>query len=63
MLALDVGRQIDVLSAFDKSTIDFAITNDVLIELIKTTEQPDVLNVRMLMEEEEDMEENSSDSD
>ena len=41
----------------------FAITNDVLIELIKTTEQPDVLNVRMLMEEEEDMEENSSDSD
>ena len=31
-----------------------AITNDVLIELIKNTEQPDKLNVRMVLEEEID---------
>ena len=31
-----------------------AITNDVLIELIKNTEQPDMLNVRMVLEEEID---------
>ena len=28
----------------------FAITNDVLIELIKSTEQPEALNVNMVME-------------
>eukprot|EP00957_Ditylum_brightwellii_P125468 9563849-Ditylum_brightwellii.AAC.1 len=31
-----------------------AIKNDVLIELIKNTEQPDMLNVRMVLEEEID---------
>ena len=30
----------------------FAITNDVLIELIKSTEQPEVLNVRMMLSDE-----------
>jgi hypothetical protein len=28
----------------------FAITDDVLIELVKNTNQPDILNVRMIRE-------------
>jgi len=31
----------------------FAISEDVLIELIKTTEQPEILNVRLVLNEEE----------
>lgn len=31
----------------------FAINEDVLIELIKTTEQPEILNVRLVLNEEE----------
>ena len=31
----------------------FAISEDVLIELIKTTEQPEILNVRLALNEEE----------
>ena len=48
----------------------FAISEDVLIELIKTTEQPEILNVRLVLNEEEahdsdgsNNESNSSESD
>lgn len=37
----------------------FAITNDVLIELIKCTVQPEALNVKMVLEGEEEEEEDS----
>ena len=45
-----------------------AITNDVLIELIKNTEQPEILNVRMIRDtndtenEDNDGDDNSSNS-
>lgn len=41
----------------------FAITNDVLIELIKKTKQPEVLNVRMVEEGDEEMKEGSDGDD
>ena len=40
----------------------FAITDDVLIELIKNTEQPEILNVRMIRDE-NDTENEDNDGD
>ena len=40
----------------------FAVTNEVLIELIKSTKQPEILNVRMVMESDAG-EDDSTDSD
>ena len=41
----------------------FAISEDVLIELIKTTEQPKILNVRLALNEEEVHDNDSDGSD
>jgi len=41
----------------------FAINEDVLIELIKTTEQPEILNVRLVLNEKEAHDSDNNESD
>ena len=41
----------------------FAINEDVLIELIKNTEQPEILNVRLVLNEEEAHDSDGSNED
>ena len=47
----------------DEMLEPFAITNDVLIELIRKTKQPEHLNVRIVLEGEEEVVESSDDDD
>ena len=49
---------------FDDDILEpIAISEDVLIELIKTTEQPEMLNVKVVLEEEEEEEAEDEDGE
>ena len=47
----------------DDKLVPLVITKDVLIELIKTTKQPEVLNVRMVKEGDREVEEGEEDEE